>query len=102
MRRSAFHTLSVISRKTRSPVIIPEIQHRLAEMLDDVRAVEVNIFNERTTVFAVEDDVFFFSRRAAPLDYDADRVSWTLRRVRNVWRDEECFPFFDDMIDNAV
>ncbi len=83
-------------------VIIPEIEHRLAEMLNDVRAIEVDVFHQCTAIFAVENNVFFFSGRAAPLDHDTDRVRRPLRRVRNIWRDEEGFAFSDDMVHDAV
>src|SRR5438552_5480677 len=83
-------------------VIIPEIEHRLAEMLNDVRAIEVDVFHQCTAIFAVKNDVFFFSGRAAPLDHDTDRVRRPLRRVRHIWWDEEGFAFSDDMVHDAV
>ena len=83
-------------------IVIPEIEHRLAEMFDDVRAVEMDVFYQCPAIFAVENDVFFFSRRTAPLDNHTDRVRRPLRGMRNIWRDKERFAFSDDMIDNAV
>src|SRR5437773_5276121 len=83
-------------------VIIPEIEHRLAEMLNDVRAIEVDVFHQCTAIFAVENNVFFFSRRAAPLNHHTDRVRRPLRRVRHIWWDEEGFAFSDDMVHDAV
>jgi hypothetical protein len=83
-------------------IVIPEIEHRLAEMLDDVRAVKMDVFDQCSAIFAVENDVFFFSRRTAPLDNHTDRVRRPARRMRNIWWNEECFAFFDDVIHDAV
>ena len=83
-------------------VVIPEIEHRLAEMLDDIRAIEVNVFHQCAAIFTVENDVFLFSRWAAPLDYHTDCVRRSLRRMRNIWWNEECFAFSDDVIHNAI
>ena len=83
-------------------VVVPEIEHRLAEMLDDVAAIEVDVFHERPAIFAVENDVFMFSRRAAALDHHAERVGRPHRRVRDVRRNEERFTFAHEMIDDLV
>jgi len=83
-------------------IVIPEIEHRLAEMLDDVRAVKMDVFDQCSAIFAVENDVFFFSGRTAPLDNHTNRVRRPLRGMRNIWRDKERFAFSDDMIDDAV
>src|SRR5437773_6116335 len=71
-------------------------------MLDDIGAVEVNIFDQRPAVLAVEDDVFFLSRRATTLDHDADRVRRSLGRMRNIWRNEKRFAFVHNVIDDAI
>jgi len=71
-------------------------------MLDDVRAVKMDVFDQCSAIFAVENDVFFFSRRTAPLDNHTDRVRRPLRGMGNIWRDKEGFAFSDDMIDDAV
>jgi hypothetical protein len=87
----------------RSPrVVIPEIEHRLAEMLDDVSAVEVNVFHQRAAIFAVKNDMLLFSGRTAALDHHANSVWRPLRRVRDVWRDEKRLAFAHDVIDDAV
>src|SRR6266704_4528152 len=71
-------------------------------MLDDVRAVKMDVFNQCPAISAVENDVFFFSKRTAPLDNHTDRVRRPLRGMRNIWRDKEGFAFSDDMIDDAI
>ena len=48
-------------------VVVPEVEHRLAEVLDDVPAIEVDVFHERFAIFAIENDVFGFSGRASAL-----------------------------------
>src|SRR4029077_2584213 len=83
-------------------VIIPEIEHRLAEMLNNVRAIKMDVFHQCSAIFAVENDVFFFPGRTAPLNNHTDRVRRPLRGMRNIWRDKERFAFSDDMIDDAV
>src|SRR5262249_47265105 len=75
---------------------------RLAEMLNNVRAIKMDVFYECTAIFAVENYVFFFSRRAASLDHDTNRVRRPLRRMRNIWRDKERFAFSDNVIDDPV
>ena len=54
---------------TASRVVVPEVEHRLTEVLNNVAAVEINVFHQRPTILAVENDVFPFSggRR---LDHD--------------------------------
>ena len=37
-------------------------------MLDDVCAVEVNVFHQRAAIFAVKNDVLLLTGRAATLD----------------------------------
>ena len=37
-------------------IIAPEFEHCLAKMVDDVFAIEVDVFHECSTIFAVEDD----------------------------------------------
>ena len=48
-------------------------------MLNDIRAIEVDVFHQCAAIFAVENDVFFFSGRAASLDHHADCIRRTLR-----------------------
>src|SRR5438093_4762066 len=65
-------------------VVIPEIELRLAEILDYIRAIEVNVFHQCAAIFTVENDVFLFSWWAAPLDYHTDCVLRSLLRMRSI------------------
>ena len=49
-------------------VVVPEIEHRLAEMLEDVGAIEVDVFDQGAAVLAVENDVLMLAWRTATLD----------------------------------
>jgi hypothetical protein len=87
----------------RSPrVVVPKVEHGLTEMLDDVAAIEIDVFNERATVVAIENHMFMLARRTAPLDYHAERVGRTHWRVRNIRRNEKRFALAHEMIDDAV
>src|SRR5207247_6725553 len=83
-------------------IIVPEIKHCLTEMLDDIRAVEVDVFHQCSAVFAVENDVLLYSWRAAPLDHYPNRVGRALRRMRHIWRNEERLSLTHDVINNAI
>src|SRR5207302_6694017 len=83
-------------------VVVPEIEHGLTEMFDDIGAIEVDVVHYRPAVVAIEDHMLAFAGRATPLDDHADRVRRSHRRVRNIRRDEKCFTFAHQMIDNAV
>jgi hypothetical protein len=83
-------------------IVIPEVEHRLAEMLHDVAAIEVDVFHHRSAIFAVKDDVLMLSRRTAPLDHHSDRVRRAHGSMRNIRRNEECLPFPNEMIDDAI
>ena len=71
-------------------------------MLDDVAAVEINVFHQRSTIVAIKYHVFVFSRRTAPLHHNANRVRRTDRRMRNVRRNKEGFAFANEMVDDTV
>src|SRR5437667_11752427 len=71
-------------------------------MLDDVGAVEIDVFDQRPAVFAVKDHMLMFSGRTASFDHDADGVWWTDGRMRNTRRNEEGFAFAHKVIDDAV
>jgi hypothetical protein len=83
-------------------IIAPEFEHCLAKMVDDVFAIEVDVFHQCSTIFAVEDDVFFFARRPAPLHNQANGVWRSLGRVRHIRRNEERFALVDNVINDAV
>ena len=83
-------------------VVVPEIEHGLAEMVHDVGAIEVDVFDERAAIVAIKNDVLVFAGRAAAFHDDADSVGWADRGVRDVWRNEERFAFANEVIDNAI
>ena len=83
-------------------IIAPEFEHCLAKMVDDVFAIEVDVFHQCSTIFAVEDDVFFFARRPAPLHNQANGVWRSLGRVRHIRRNEKRFALADNVINDAV
>lgn len=41
-----------------------------------------------------------FTRRAPALDHDTQCIRWADRGVWDIWRDEEGFPFSDEIIDD--
>src|SRR5207248_4754930 len=71
-------------------------------MLDDIRAIVMDIFHQGPTVLAIIDYVLVSSRWAASLDYDTNRIRRSLRRMRNVRGNEERLALVHDVIDNAV
>src|SRR6266516_220737 len=83
-------------------IIVPEIEHCLTEMLDDIRAVEVDVFHQCSAVFAVENDVLFLSRRPASLDHDSDRVRRALWGMRHTRWNEERLTLAHDVINNSI
>ena len=44
-------------------IVAPEFEHCLAKMVDDVFAIEVDVFHQCSTIFTVENDVLLFTRR---------------------------------------
>jgi len=83
-------------------IVIPKIEHCLTEMLNDIGTIKIDVFDQRSAIVAVENDVFMLARRAATLHHYAERVRWAHWRVWNIWRDEECLPFPHKMIDDPV
>ena len=83
-------------------VVVPEIEHGLAEMIHDIGAIEIDVFHDRAAVFAVKDDVLVFVWRPAALDDDADGVGRANRSVRDIRRNEKRFALPDQMIDDLV
>jgi hypothetical protein len=83
-------------------VVVPEIEHGLAEVLDNIAAVEIDVFDEAVAFIAVKDDVLMLAWRPPAFHDDANGIRRADRRVRNVGRDKECFSFPDEMIDNPV
>src|SRR3954470_16308734 len=82
-----------------APIIIPEIEHCLAEVLDDIAAIEIDVFDEGAAFFAIKDHVLVFAGRAAAFYDDADCVRGANRRVDHIGRNEEGLTLADEMID---
>src|SRR5436305_2051982 len=83
-------------------IVVPEIEHRLAEMIDDIGAVEIDVFHERPAAIAVKNDMLVFARGPAAFDNDADGIGRADWRVRNVRRNEKRFALPDEMIDDPI
>ena len=83
-------------------IVVPEIEHGLAEMLDDVAAIEIDVFDQRAAFLTIKNHVFVLSRRTATLDHHANRVRWPHWSMRNVRRDKECFAFPHKMINDSI
>ena len=83
-------------------IIVPEIEHRLAEMFNDIAAIEIDVFHQLPAIVTIEDDVFVFTRRPATLDHHTNRVRRPDRRVRNIGRNKKRFSFSHEMIDDAI
>src|SRR5439155_13217024 len=83
-------------------IVIPEFEHCLAKVVDDVFAIEVDVFHQSAAIFAVENDVLFLTGRAAALATYPDRVRRPLRRMRHVRRNEERPALMDNVINDAV
>jgi hypothetical protein len=83
-------------------VVVPEFEHSLAEMLDDVPAIEINILDERATVIAVKNNMLMFARRPPPFHDHSERVRRAHGRVRHVRRDEERLSFAHEVVNNAL
>src|SRR6185503_14172769 len=72
-------------------IVAPEVEHCLAKMVNDVFAIEVDVFHQCSTIFAVENYMLFFARRPAALYNYPNRVRRALRRMRHVRRNEKRF-----------
>ena len=71
-------------------------------MLDDVAAIEINVFYQGPAIIAVENHVFMLSRWTAALDDNAQGVRRTDWSMRNIGWDEERLSFADQMIDDVI
>ncbi|MEY2491140.1 MAG: hypothetical protein QOH24_91 [Verrucomicrobiota bacterium] len=91
---------AVFARPTR--VIIPEVDHGLAEMLYDISAIEVNVFHQRTAIVAIKNNMLLFSGRAPALDHYTKRVWRPLRGMRDIRWNKERFTLPNDMIDDPL
>src|SRR4029077_14302304 len=83
-------------------IVIPEIEHRLTEMLNNVCAVEMDVFHQCSAIVAVKNNVLFFSWRPAPSNPDPNSLRRPWRRVRHIRRDKECFAFSDNVVHDTV
>lgn len=71
-------------------------------MLNDVAAIEINVFHQGAALVAIKNNVFLLSRRSATLDHHAQcvwRPHWSMWNIR---RDEERFAFAHEMIDDPI
>jgi hypothetical protein len=83
-------------------IVVPKVEHRLAEMLDDIAAIEIDVFDERATFIAIKDDVLMLVGGPAALDDDADGIRRTDWRMRHIRRDKERLTFADEVIDDLL
>ena len=83
-----------------SRVVVPEIEHCLAEVLDDVAAIEIDVFDERAAILAIKNHVLVLARRAATLDHHSDRIGRAHRSMRDVRRDKKGFALPHEVIDD--
>ena len=61
-------------------------------MLDDVSAIELDVFHERLAIWAVEDDMLFLAGRTAALDHYAQSVGWPHGSMDDVGRNKNVSP----------
>jgi hypothetical protein len=83
-------------------IVIPKIEHGLAEMIDDIGAIEIDVFHEGAAVVAVKNDVLVFAGWPASLHDDTNRIGRANRSVRDIRWNEKSFTFADEMIDDLV
>jgi hypothetical protein len=83
-------------------IVVPKIEHGLAEVIDDIGAIEIDVFDQGAAVLAVENDVLVFAGRPAAFNHDADGVRRADRGVRDIRRDEKSFALADEVIDDPV
>ena len=74
----------------------------MAEMLNDIAAVEIDVFDQRPAIVAIKDHVFVFTWRAAAFHHDTYCVRRSDRRVRDIGRNKKRFPFANEMIHDAI
>ena len=83
-------------------IVVPKIEHGFAEMLDDVGAIEINVFDQRPAILTIKNHVFVLPGRAATLDHNPDGVRRPDRSMRNIGRDEERLAFAHEVIHDLV
>ena len=83
-------------------VVVPEVEHCLAEMLNDVATVKVHVFHDSFALLTVENDVLPFANRTTTFHHDANGIGRPDRGMRHVWRDEKRVTFAHEMIDDSI
>ena len=83
-------------------IVVPEIEHGLAEVVYDIGAIEIDVLHEGAAIVAVKNDVLVFAGGPPPLHHDANGIGRTDRRVGDIWRNEESLTLADQMIDDPV
>ena len=85
-----------------SGIVVPEVLHRLAEVLNDIAAVEIDVFHQRAAIVAIKDYVFMLAWRPPTFHHNTNCVGWTDRRVRNIGRNKKRFSFAHEVIHDAI
>jgi hypothetical protein len=83
-------------------VVAPEIQHGLAEMLDDIGTIEMDVLNQRLASITIKDDMLGLSFRPASFHHHPESVGRTDGCMRNIGRNKEGFSFAHQMIDDPI
>src|SRR6476620_9119461 len=71
-------------------------------MVNDVFTIEVDVFHQCSTIFAVKNYMLLFTRRTAPRYNQPNRVWRALGRVGHIRWNEKRFALVDNVIDDAV
>jgi hypothetical protein len=71
-------------------------------MLDDIGAIEVDVFHERLAIRAIKNHMLRLARWPSALNHQPKRIGRTYRRVYNIWWNEERLSLAHEMIDDAV
>ncbi|HEX4640761.1 MAG TPA: hypothetical protein VH252_05210, partial [Chthoniobacterales bacterium] len=83
-------------------VVVPKIEHGLAEGVHNIGAIEIDVLDERAAFVAVKDDVLVLTRWSAALHDDADGIRRAHGSVRNIRRNEKRFALADEVIDDPI
>lgn len=83
-------------------VVSPKITHRLTEVLNDVAAVEMDVFNQGAAVVTIKYDVLFFAGRPSSFHYDPNGVRWTHRSMWHVRWNKKRLTFPHQMVDDSI
>ena len=72
-------------------------------MVDNISAIEMDVFHERSAILAVENEHVPFPRGGwAALHHQTNRVGRPLRRVWHIWRNEKRLALADNVINDAI